>query len=60
VVDRYRKVGLWRDDPVVYEKAMNALQDILIQGGVQKPDQRVKYSDIVLTNFAETAKATAK
>jgi NitT/TauT family transport system substrate-binding protein len=55
---RYRKVNLWRDDPVVYEKAMNTLQDILIQGGVQKPDKRVKYSDIVLTSFAEKAKAT--
>ena len=55
---RYRKVNLWRDDPVVYEKPMDTLQDILIQGGVEKPDKRVKYSDIVLTSFAEKAKAT--
>jgi len=55
---RYRKVNLWRDDPVVYEKPMETLQDILIQGGAQKADKRVKYSDIVLTSFAEKAKAT--
>jgi NitT/TauT family transport system substrate-binding protein len=57
-VVRYRKVNLWRDDPVVYEKPMETLQDILIQGGAQKADKRVKYSDIVLTSFAEKAKAT--
>lgn len=60
VVKRYRSVKLWRDDPVVYERAMNTLQDILIQGGVQKPDKRVKYSDVVLTSFAEKAKSTIK
>lgn len=59
VVTRYRSVDLWRDDPVVYEKAMETLQDILIQGGVQKPDKRVKYGAIVVTGFAEKAKAMA-
>lgn len=58
VVRRYGEVELWPVDPVVYEPAINTLQDILIQGDVQKADKRVKYSDIVITSFAETAKAT--
>jgi NitT/TauT family transport system substrate-binding protein len=57
---RYRAEALWPADPMVYEKAMETLQDILIQGGVQKPDKRVKYNDAVVTTFAETAKANIK
>jgi NitT/TauT family transport system substrate-binding protein len=60
VARRYGDVDLWPADPVVYEPAMNTLQDILIQGGVQKADKRVKYSDMVITSFAETAKASIK
>lgn len=58
-VNRYRAVKLWRTDPVVYEKPMEQLQDILIAGGVQKPGERVKYETIVNTTFAEKAKAKA-
>lgn len=60
VVDRYRAEDLWPADPMVYEKAIVTLQDILIQGGAQKPDKRVKYADVVVTNFAEEAKAKIK
>ena len=59
-VKRYRTVKLWRTDPVVYDKPMQQLQEILIAGGVQKPDQRVKYEQIVNTSFAEKAKAMVK
>jgi NitT/TauT family transport system substrate-binding protein len=59
-VNRYRTVNLWRTDPVVYEKPMQQLQEILIAGGVQKPDQRVKYEQIVNASFAEKAKAAVK
>jgi NitT/TauT family transport system substrate-binding protein len=55
-IDRYRKIALWRTDPLVPKDAIEKLQDILIAGGVQKPDQRVKYEDIVVTKFAEQAR----
>ena len=60
VARRYADEELWPADPIVYEPAINTLQDILIQGGVQKADKRVKYNDIVITSFAETAKAAIK
>jgi NitT/TauT family transport system substrate-binding protein len=60
VVQRYREVDLWPADPAVYEASINTLQDILIHGGVQKPDQRVKYSDVVTNTFADAAKAAVK
>lgn len=59
-IDRYRKIALWRTDPLVPRDAMEKLQDILIAGGVQKPDQRVKYEDLVVTKFAEQAIKTVK
>jgi NitT/TauT family transport system substrate-binding protein len=55
-IDRYRKIALWRTDPLVPKDAIEKLQDILIAGGVQKSDQRVKYEDIVVTKFAEQAR----
>jgi NitT/TauT family transport system substrate-binding protein len=57
-VNRYRAVDLWRNDPVVYERAMKEFQEILIAGEVLKRDKTVKYSDIVTTEFADKAKAT--
>lgn len=60
VVRRYREVSLWPADPVVYEPAINTLQDILIQGGVQDAKRRIKHADLVVTSFAETAKANIK
>ena len=59
-INRYRAIDLWRTDPVVPRQAVETLQDILIEGGVQKRDQRVKYEDIVDTRFAEQAKTAAK
>ena len=59
-IKRYRAIDLWRTDPVVPRQAVEALQDILIEGGVQKADQRVKYEDVVITRFAEQAKTAVK
>jgi len=56
-VKRYRAVNLWPSDPIVGEQAMNLLQDILMQGGVQDAGKRVKYADLVVTSFGEAAKA---
>jgi NitT/TauT family transport system substrate-binding protein len=59
-VTRYRKFGIWKSDPTTYPKAIDALQDILIEGGVLKANKRVNYDRIVLTRFSETAKKTVK
>lgn len=56
-VKRYREVGLWPSDPAVTERSMDTLQDILIQGGVQEANKRVKHADLVVTSFGEAAKA---
>jgi NitT/TauT family transport system substrate-binding protein len=59
-IERYRGIDMWRNDPVVPKPAIEKLQDILIEGEVLKPDQRVTYEDIVVTRFAEKAKAMVK
>ena len=57
---RYRAESLWPADPMIYEKSIETLQDILIQGGVLKPDKRVKHTDVVVTSFAQEAKHKIK
>lgn len=59
-VDRYREFGIWKTDPTTSRKAIEDLQDILIEGGVLKKSQRVKYESIVLTEFSEAAKKNVK
>jgi NitT/TauT family transport system substrate-binding protein len=59
-IERYRGIDLWRADPVVSKQAVETLQDILIEGKVQKRDQRVRYEDIVITRFGEQAKAASR
>jgi NitT/TauT family transport system substrate-binding protein len=59
-VSRYRKFGIWKTDPTTHPQAIEGLQDILVEGGVLKAADRVKYDRIVLTTFSETAKKTVK
>ena len=44
----------------VDEKAIETFQDILIEGGVLEPNKRVKYQDVVITDFARKAIAGCK
>lgn len=59
-INRYRQFGIWKSDPTTGRKAIEGLQDILIEGGVLKKTQRVKYESIVTTRFSEAAKKTVK
>lgn len=59
-VKRYRAVELWPTDPIVTERAMETLQDILIQGTVQEAGKRVKFGDLVDNSFGEKAKERIK
>jgi NitT/TauT family transport system substrate-binding protein len=55
-IDRYKKNNLWKSTPVVEEGAINKLQDMLVASGVLEAGKRVKYQDVVVTNFAKAVK----
>lgn len=54
-IDRYRGIGLWKTNPTVERKAIDSLQDMLVTSGVLDNAKRVKYEQVVVTDF--TAKA---
>ena len=52
--ERYRKLHIWKSSPAIEPAAIEKFQDILVEGHVL--DKRVKYQDLVLTEFASKAK----
>jgi NitT/TauT family transport system substrate-binding protein len=54
--ERYRNLKLWKSTPVIEQKAIDKFQDILVQGGVLEQGKRVKFADLVLTEFTSKAK----
>jgi NitT/TauT family transport system substrate-binding protein len=54
--ERYRKLKIWKSSPVIEPKAIDKFQDILVQGNVLEAGKRVKFEDLVLTEFANKAK----
>jgi NitT/TauT family transport system substrate-binding protein len=54
--ERYRKLKIWKSSPVIEPKPIEKFQDILVHGHVLDADKRVKFSDLVLTEFAAKAK----
>jgi NitT/TauT family transport system substrate-binding protein len=54
--ERYRRLKIWKSSPVVEPAAMEKFQDILIQGGVLEAGKRVKFSDLVVTEFFNKVK----
>ncbi len=54
--ERYRKLNIWKDTPMIDAKAIDKFQDILVQGNVLEQNKRVKFEDLVLTEFASKAK----
>src|SRR5712691_811828 len=50
--ERYHRLKIWKSTPVIEEKAIEKFQDILVQGHVLDPAKRVKFKDLVLTEFA--------
>ena len=51
VIDRYKEQGSFATDPILDEEEWNNLQDIMDEAG--ELPARVKYEDLVNTNFAE-------
>ena len=54
--ERYRRLKIWKSSPVIESAAMEKFQNILVQGGVLEPGKRVKFSDLVVTEFFNKAK----
>lgn len=55
---RYRDLKIWKETPLVEEKPMEIWQDMLVEAGLLEPSKRVKYQDVVVTDFAKKAKAS--
>jgi NitT/TauT family transport system substrate-binding protein len=53
--ERYRKLRIWKSTPVIEPKAIERFQDILVEGGVLETAKRVKFQDLVRTEFAGKA-----
>jgi NitT/TauT family transport system substrate-binding protein len=53
---RYQQIKVWKTSPVIEPKAIDRFQDILVHGHVLEDGKRVKFSDLVLTEFANKAK----
>jgi NitT/TauT family transport system substrate-binding protein len=54
--ERYRKLKMWKTTPAIDPKAIERFQDILVQGNVLDPAKRVKFQDLVLSEFATKAR----
>jgi NitT/TauT family transport system substrate-binding protein len=54
--DRYRRLKIWKSSPVVEPGPIEKFQDILVEGNVLDPAKRVKFSDLVVTEFFNKAK----
>jgi NitT/TauT family transport system substrate-binding protein len=55
-VERYRKLHLWKTNPLVQEAAIESIQDMLIASGQLDKAKRVKYERVVIPTFANAAK----
>jgi NitT/TauT family transport system substrate-binding protein len=54
--ERYQKLKIWKSSPVIEEKPIERFQDILVNGNVLEKGKRVKFSDLIRTEFASKAK----
>jgi NitT/TauT family transport system substrate-binding protein len=52
---RYQKLKIWKSSPVIEPPAIAKFQDILVHGHVLDADKRVKFQDLVRTEFASKA-----
>lgn len=56
--ERYRNLKIWKETPLVEEKPIEIWQDMMIDAGLLETSKRVKYRDVVVTDFANKAKAS--
>ena len=53
--ERYRRLKIWKVSPVIERPAIDKFQDILVAGGVLEPAKRVKFEDLILSEFTSKA-----
>ena len=53
---RYQALKIWKSSPVIEAAAMEKFQDILVHGHVLEPAKRMKFADLVRTEFFNKAK----
>jgi NitT/TauT family transport system substrate-binding protein len=51
-VERYRRLNIWKTVPAIDAKPMDKFQEVLVQGRVLEAGKRVKFQDLVRTEFA--------
>jgi NitT/TauT family transport system substrate-binding protein len=59
-IKRYQGLGVWAKDITYSEQSLAKLQDIMVEGGVLKPEQKVSYSKATTKTFSENAKKAVK
>ena len=59
-IKRYQGLGVWARDVTYSEQSLNKLQDIMVEGGVLKAEQRVSYAKAATKVFSENAKKAVK
>jgi NitT/TauT family transport system substrate-binding protein len=52
---RYQTLKMWKSSPVIEPAAISKFEDILVDGHVLDADKRVKFEDLVRTEFASKA-----
>jgi NitT/TauT family transport system substrate-binding protein len=55
-LERCRKFNIWKSTPKIDPSSLEKYQDIMVQGGVLEPAKRVKVTDLMRPEFAESAK----
>ncbi len=55
-VARYQRLKIWKSSPVIEPGPIQRFEDILVHGHVLDADKRVKFEDLVRTEFASKAK----
>jgi NitT/TauT family transport system substrate-binding protein len=59
-IERYKTYSIWKKSPLVEPRAIERLQDLLVGGNLLDKGKRVKYEDVVTTDFANKAIARVK
>jgi NitT/TauT family transport system substrate-binding protein len=54
-VERYRRLRIWKTTPVIEPAAIDKFEDILVEGHVLEPGKRVKFTDLIRSEFANKA-----
>lgn len=59
-IKRYQGLGVWARDVTYSEQSLNKLQDIMVQGGVLKAEQKISYTKAATKVFSENARKAVK